>query len=189
MVDRLQAAAAARRDRSFVIMARTDAFASEGLDAALKRAQAYIDAGADMLFPEALTHIDHFKAYLLSSLSACSTHERALALIGTRSLTATRATQVHCRLPRYARAGQPDRVWTHAAVHSGGAEPVQGVDGALPRVGIPCHGTSDAASLRYDRQGRLPDGSHSAHADARGALRRTHAHDPLLPPHSVRSRT
>lgn len=63
MVDRLQAAVAARRDRSFVIMARTDSVASEGLDAALKRAQAYIDAGADMLFPEALTHIDHYKAY------------------------------------------------------------------------------------------------------------------------------
>lgn len=63
MVDRLQAAVAARRDRSFVIMARTDAAASEGLDAALKRAQAYIDAGADMLFPEALTHIDHYKAF------------------------------------------------------------------------------------------------------------------------------
>lgn len=67
MVDRLQAAVAARRDQSFVIMARTDAFASEGLDAALKRARAYIDAGADMLFPEALGDVESFKAYTFSS--------------------------------------------------------------------------------------------------------------------------
>jgi len=65
MVERIRAAVAARRDQSFVIMARTDAFASEGIDATLKRAQAYIEAGADMLFPEALLHIEHFKAYML----------------------------------------------------------------------------------------------------------------------------
>jgi methylisocitrate lyase len=63
MVERIRAAVAARRDQSFVIMARTDAFASEGIDATLKRAQAYIEAGADMLFPEALLHIEHFKAF------------------------------------------------------------------------------------------------------------------------------
>lgn len=47
-------------------MARTDSFAREGLDAALKRASAYIDAGADMLFPEALTEIEHYKVYELA---------------------------------------------------------------------------------------------------------------------------
>src|SRR5690606_22275809 len=54
MVAKLRAAVAARRDPEFVIIARTDARGVEGLDAALDRARAYIDAGADMIFPEAL---------------------------------------------------------------------------------------------------------------------------------------
>lgn len=55
MVDRLKAALDARTDPSFVIMARTDSLAVEGLDRALERARAYAEAGADMLFPEAVT--------------------------------------------------------------------------------------------------------------------------------------
>ena len=55
MCDRIKAAADARTDSLFVIMARTDAHASEGLRAALERAQAYVAAGADMIFAEALT--------------------------------------------------------------------------------------------------------------------------------------
>ncbi len=55
MVDRIKAAVDARTDASFVIMARTDALAVEGLDAALERACACVEAGADMIFPEALT--------------------------------------------------------------------------------------------------------------------------------------
>ncbi len=55
MVDRIKAALDARSDPTFGIMARTDALAVEGLEAALERAQAYIAAGADMLFPEAVT--------------------------------------------------------------------------------------------------------------------------------------
>src|SRR5829696_8732751 len=54
MVRRLQAAVAARRDPGFLVVARSDARAVEGLDALLERARAYADAGADMLFPEAL---------------------------------------------------------------------------------------------------------------------------------------
>jgi methylisocitrate lyase len=54
MVRRIRAAVAARRDPAFVICARTDARAMEGLDAAIERARAYVDAGADMIFPEAL---------------------------------------------------------------------------------------------------------------------------------------
>ncbi len=54
MARKIRAAADARRDSGFLIMARTDARASEGLDAALERARAYIDAGADAIFPEAL---------------------------------------------------------------------------------------------------------------------------------------
>ncbi len=54
MVDRIKAAVDARTDDSFVIMARTDALAVEGIDAALERAQAYLEAGADMLFQRQL---------------------------------------------------------------------------------------------------------------------------------------
>ncbi|CEP02728.1 hypothetical protein PBRA_002695 [Plasmodiophora brassicae] len=60
MCDRIRAAVDARSDPDFVIMARTDALANEGLDGAVKRAQAYIDAGADMLFPEAFTKLEQY---------------------------------------------------------------------------------------------------------------------------------
>jgi methylisocitrate lyase len=63
MVDRIKTAVAARRDPNFVIMARTDALANEGLDAAIKRAEAYIQAGADMLFPEALTELSQYERF------------------------------------------------------------------------------------------------------------------------------
>lgn len=63
MVDRISAAVDARADDSFVIMARTDAVAGEGLDSALERAAAYVEAGADMLFPEALTTLEMFRAF------------------------------------------------------------------------------------------------------------------------------
>jgi len=64
MVDRIKAAVDARGDDQFVIMARTDAFANEGLDAACARACAYRDAGADMLFPEALTRLEEYRAFV-----------------------------------------------------------------------------------------------------------------------------
>src|SRR3546814_513914 len=57
MVDRIKAAVDARTDDSFVIMARTDALAVEGLNSALDRAAACIEAGADMIFPEAITEL------------------------------------------------------------------------------------------------------------------------------------
>ncbi|HEV2577659.1 MAG TPA: methylisocitrate lyase [Acidobacteriaceae bacterium] len=63
MVDRIKAAVDARTDPSFVIMARTDALASEGLQAALDRAAACIEAGADMIFPEAVRELDHYRAF------------------------------------------------------------------------------------------------------------------------------
>lgn len=65
MADRIKAAVDARRDDRFVIMARTDAFAREGLEAALERAKAYRAAGADMLFPEALTKLDEYRAFVV----------------------------------------------------------------------------------------------------------------------------
>ncbi|HKD54684.1 MAG TPA: methylisocitrate lyase, partial [Steroidobacteraceae bacterium] len=63
MVDRLKAAVDARRDPSFVIMARTDAHAVEGQAAALERAAAYVAAGADMIFAEALKTLDEFRQF------------------------------------------------------------------------------------------------------------------------------
>ena len=63
MVDRIKAAVDARIDDSFVIMARTDALAVEGLDSALDRANAYIEAGADSLFPEAITDLPTYKKF------------------------------------------------------------------------------------------------------------------------------
>lgn len=57
MVDRIKAAVDARTDPQFVLMARTDALANEGLDAAIERAQAYVAAGADMIFAEAITEL------------------------------------------------------------------------------------------------------------------------------------
>ncbi|SUC27893.1 methylisocitrate lyase [Providencia rustigianii] len=63
MVDRIKAAVDARTDENFVIMARTDALAVEGLDAALERANAYVEAGADMLFPEAITELGMYQQF------------------------------------------------------------------------------------------------------------------------------
>ncbi|WP_040260761.1 methylisocitrate lyase [Pseudomonas massiliensis] len=63
MVDRIKAAVDARTDPSFVIMARTDALAVEGLEAALERAQACVEAGADMVFPEAITELGMYKTF------------------------------------------------------------------------------------------------------------------------------
>ncbi|SMF17569.1 methylisocitrate lyase [Pseudogulbenkiania subflava] len=63
MVDRVKAAVDARRDDSFVIMARTDALAVEGLDAAIERAVACVEAGADMIFPEAMTDLAMYKRF------------------------------------------------------------------------------------------------------------------------------
>ncbi|BAK76392.1 2-methylisocitrate lyase [Pseudogulbenkiania sp. NH8B] len=63
MVDRIKAAVDARRDDSFVIMARTDALAVEGLDAAIERAVACVEAGADMIFPEAITDLAMYKRF------------------------------------------------------------------------------------------------------------------------------
>lgn len=64
MVDRVRAAVDARTDKSFVIMARTDALANEGLDAALDRAEACVQAGADMVFPEAVTDLAQYRAFV-----------------------------------------------------------------------------------------------------------------------------
>jgi len=63
MVDRIKAAVDARTDKDFFIMARTDAFAQEGLEAALERAKAYVAAGADGIFAEAVKTEEHYRAF------------------------------------------------------------------------------------------------------------------------------
>jgi methylisocitrate lyase len=63
MVDRIKAAVDARTDDSFQIMARTDAIANEGIDSAIDRALAYIAAGADLVFPEAITELGDYKKF------------------------------------------------------------------------------------------------------------------------------
>jgi len=63
MVDRIKAAVDAKTDSDFVIMARTDALAVEGLDAAIDRARACVEAGADMIFPEAITDLSQYKKF------------------------------------------------------------------------------------------------------------------------------
>jgi methylisocitrate lyase len=63
MCDRIKAAVDARTDEEFVVMARTDAFASEGQEASLDRVAAYIEAGADMIFAEALYTLDNYQAF------------------------------------------------------------------------------------------------------------------------------
>ena len=63
MVDRVKAAVDARTDPGFVIMARTDAAAVEGLDSAIERAVAYVEAGADMIFPEAMKTLDDYRTF------------------------------------------------------------------------------------------------------------------------------
>ena len=63
MVDRIKAAVDARTDDNFSIMARTDAIAIEGVDAAIERVQAYITAGADLIFPEAIRTLEDYKKF------------------------------------------------------------------------------------------------------------------------------
>ncbi|WP_133127345.1 methylisocitrate lyase [Legionella nagasakiensis] len=76
MGDRIKAAVDARVDEHFVIMARTDAFANEGMDSAIERALFYVESGADMIFPEALTTLaqyqeftQHLKAPVLANIT------------------------------------------------------------------------------------------------------------------------
>ena len=63
MVDRIKAAVDARTDSDFCIMARTDSIANEGLDAAIERSLAYIEAGADLVFPEAIRDLESYKKF------------------------------------------------------------------------------------------------------------------------------
>jgi methylisocitrate lyase len=89
MCRRVRAAVRARRDPGFVICARTDARASEGLEGAIERAKAYLDAGADLIFPEALagaTELELFKKSLDAPLLANMTEFGKTELVPTDAL-------------------------------------------------------------------------------------------------------
>ncbi len=64
MIDRVKAAVDARTDPDFVVMARTDALAVEGIDATIGRARACVEAGADMIFPEAMTELSMYRRFV-----------------------------------------------------------------------------------------------------------------------------
>ena len=70
MVDRIKAAVDAKTDSDFVIMARTDALAIEGMESAVEKAQVFAEAGADMIFPEALNTIEQYQEFS-NSLDVC----------------------------------------------------------------------------------------------------------------------
>jgi methylisocitrate lyase len=77
MVDRVKAAVDAKPYDDFVVMARTDALAVEGLQSAIDRACACVEAGADMIFPEAMTELSMYKQFVDCRQSACiSQHYR-----------------------------------------------------------------------------------------------------------------
>ncbi len=81
MVDRIKAAVDARNDDSFVVMARTDALAVEGFDKALERSIACIEAGADMIFPEAMSTLEQYIAFSSGLKEATGKHVPILANI------------------------------------------------------------------------------------------------------------
>lgn len=81
MVDRIKAAVDARDNPEFVIMARTDALAVEGMDSAIERAIAYVQAGADMIFPEAMTELKQYEQFSTALHAATGKHIPILANI------------------------------------------------------------------------------------------------------------
>jgi len=90
MVQKIQAAAKARRDTNFVICARTDARSVEGLEKSIARAKAYVDAGADMIFPEALQdekEFERFRKEVKVPLLANMTEFGKSRLLSTKELT------------------------------------------------------------------------------------------------------
>ncbi|MCU8058428.1 methylisocitrate lyase [Shewanella sp. SM34] len=109
MVDRIKAAVDARTDPNFVIMARTDAVAVEGLEAGIERAQAYIAAGADMIFAEALTELDqyrHFKAQVKAPILANMTEFGQTQLFNKEELAEAGADMVLYPLGTFRAANQ-----------------------------------------------------------------------------------
>ncbi|MGL4475571.1 MAG: methylisocitrate lyase [Shewanella sp.] len=109
MVDRIKAAVDARTDKDFVIMARTDAVAVEGLEAGIARAQAYLEAGADMIFAEALTELEQytrFRAAVNAPILANMTEFGQTELFSTEQLSNAGADMVLYPLSTFRAANQ-----------------------------------------------------------------------------------
>ena len=112
MCDRIKAAVDAREHDEFVIMARTDALAGEGMAATIDRAQAYIEAGADMLFPEAMRELGHYQQ--LREACRCADtgqHHRvrphaAVFATGTGRCRCRHRAVLLRRLPRHEQGGR-----------------------------------------------------------------------------------
>lgn len=109
MVDRIKAAVDARTDENFVIMARTDAVAGEGLAAGIERAQAYLAAGADMIFAEALTELSQYQQFskaINAPILANMTEFGKTALFSTEELAQAGADMVLYPLSTFRAASQ-----------------------------------------------------------------------------------
>jgi methylisocitrate lyase len=122
MVDRIKAAVDARTDPNFVIMARTDAVAVEGLEAGIERAQAYIAAGADMIFAEALTELDqyrHFKAQVKAPILANMTEFGQTQLFNKEELAEAGADMVLYPLGTFRAANQAAQNVMQALMNDG----------------------------------------------------------------------
>ncbi|MGL4747423.1 MAG: methylisocitrate lyase [Shewanella sp.] len=122
MVDRIKAAVDARTDPNFVIMARTDAVAVEGLEAGIERAKAYIAAGADMIFAEALTELDqyrHFKAQVKAPILANMTEFGQTQLFNKEELAQAGADMVLYPLGTFRAANQAALKVMQALINDG----------------------------------------------------------------------
>ncbi|MGL5359818.1 MAG: methylisocitrate lyase [Shewanella sp.] len=122
MVDRIKAAVDARTDPNFVIMARTDAVAVEGLEAGIERAKAYIAAGADMIFAEALTELAqyrHFKDQVKAPILANMTEFGQTQLFNKEELAQAGADMVLYPLGTFRAANQAALKVMQALMHDG----------------------------------------------------------------------
>ena len=138
MVDRIKAAVDARTDPDFVIMARTDALAVEGLQAAIDRACACVEAGADMIFPEAITELAMYKAFaaavkvpILANITEFGAtplftrrraarrrrRDRALSAVGVPRDEQGRARRLRDAAPRRHAEGRRRRMQTRAELY------------------------------------------------------------------------
>ena len=123
MVDRVKAAADARINPEFVLMARTDALAVEGIDSAIERAIACVEAGADMIFPEAMNTLEQYVQFSTSLESATGKHIPILAnitefgqtpLFNTEELAASKVDMVLYPLSAFRAMNKAaEMVYTH----------------------------------------------------------------------------
>ena len=119
MCDRIKASVDARTDESFVIMARTDALASEGLEESIARCQNYIEAGADVIFAEAITDPEQYKKFTSSlpvPVLANMTEFGKSPLMTPRSIARCRRT--HGALPAFCFSCYESRRRTSLPIHS-----------------------------------------------------------------------